>query len=447
MANTSAVHKVKHGAASINYILGRDNKGHNGNKIRNELVVPYNMHRGESYIGQMQSYWDLASEKHTNQALTAVFGFSKNELNPDDPNAPYLAVMTVQGFMEDLEERNLLPKGHQMLFAVQKDGKSGLVHVHAVINDVNMLTHRGIPKGVDYGPILTKEFQEYCEKQNLFQVDYGEKTAKEHGGVSYTRTERTLREQGKPVFKDIMRERIEDSLKSADDFDDFGKKLKAKGVTLEVQETKKGKRYKFIADESTIPAEAKPKTNNYSLRSTSLGNKFSPDAVEAYFELQQAATQQQVSQPNVLSMSEFMNQNYDYFFGKGLGSVEVQELVKESYDEYKRTGKMPEEETVSVDEPETDTNIPEENAQMQSVISDEEEQKKKGRKATKSSVVTLETTEKMNTENTTKSMYRRGKSAETHETSVLDDALVKAVMRKAENMPDAEHDKDRYYGE
>lgn len=76
-------------------------------------------------------------------------------------------------------------------------------------------------------------------------------------------------------------------------------------------------------------------------------------------------------------MSEFMNQNYDYFFGKGLGSVEIQERVKESYDEYKRTGKMPEEETVSVDEPETNTNVPDENTQMQSVISDKEEQKKK----------------------------------------------------------------------
>lgn len=108
---------------------------------------------------------------------------------------------------------------------------------------------------------------------------------------------------------------------------------------------------------------------------------------------------------------------------------------------------MPEEETVSVDEPETDTNVPEENAQMQSVISeDEEEQKKKGRKATKSSVVTLEATEKMNTENTTKSMYRRCKSAEAHETSILDNAIVKAVMRKAD-IPDAKSDEDRYYGE
>ena len=61
----------------------------------------------------------------------------------------------------------------------------------------------------------------------------------------------------------------------------------------------------------------------------------------------------------------------------------------------------------------------------------------------KSSVVSLE---KMNTENTTKSMYRRGKSAETRETSVLDDALVKAVMHKGENIPDANSGKDRYYG-
>lgn len=452
MANTSQVHKVRHGAASINYVLGRNNKGHNGHEKRNELIIPYNMHRGESYVAQMQHYWDLADEKHINQALTAVFGFSKNELNPDDPNAPYLAAMTVQGFIEDLEERQLLPKGHQMFFAVQKDGKKGLVHVHAVINDVNMLTHRGIPKGVDYGPSLTKEFQNYCEKQNLFQVDYGEKTAQGYGGVSYTRTERIRREKGLPVLKDIVRERIEDALKSADNFDDFCEKLKEKGVTLEVNVPDKGKNkgkpfYKFTADKDTVPDDAKPPTNNYSYRPTSLGPKFSIDGIKTYFELRQADAQQQASQPSVLSMSEFMNQNYDYFFGKGLGSVEIQELVKESYDEYKRTGKMPEEETVSGDAPKTDTNIPEENAQMQSVISDEEEKKKKGRKATKSSVVTLEATEKMNTENTTKSMYRRGKSAEAHEASVLDDALVKAVMRKAENMPEAEHDKDREFGE
>lgn len=52
--------------------------------------------------------------------------------------------------------------------------------------------------------------------------------------------------------------------------------------------------------------------------------------------------------------------------------------------------------------------------------------------------MTLEASEKMNTK---KSIYRRGKSAEAHETSILDNALVKA------DIPDAEHDKDRYFGE
>lgn len=60
----------------------------------------------------------------------------------------------------------------------------------------------------------------------------------------------------------------------------------------------------------------------------------------------------------------------------------------------------------------------------------EEEQKRKDRKDTKSSVVNFEATEKMNTKNVIKSVYQQGKSAIDYELSTIDDALLKAVMRK-----------------
>lgn len=66
-------------------------------------------------------------------------------------------------------------------------------------------------------------------------------------------------------------------------------------------------------------------------------------------------------------------------------------------------------------------------------------------------MVTLKATDKINTENTTKSMYRRGKLAKAHATSVLDDANVKTVsveMRPymMQNLTKTGIIESRYYG-
>ena len=445
MANVAKPHKVTNGAKAINYVLGRkDQGGHNGADKRNELVFTRYMHGGESYISQMQRYWDMAAERHTTQCVSCVFGFSKNELNPDDPDAAYLAEYAVSSFYDKLEEQDILPKGHQVLFAVQKDGKNGNIHVHSVMCDVNMVDHKGLPQEMRWGPLLTSEFQKHCEELNLFEVDYGkDKNSKD---VSYSRGERILREQGKPVFKDIVRERIDESLANAKDVDDFKVELKNRGITISEQKDRKGNlRYKYNVDPSTLNG-LKNKTNNYSLRSTSLGESYSPESIESYF------AQSVSDKQTILSRNEFLEKNYDFIYGKGLSIIEATKLAEDAYEEYKRTGKMPS------DEEENDTNTPEATTspvQDEQVItpvisSDEEEsQKKKGRRATRSHVTveSIEAAEKQNMSEPTKARYARINSMDSDVLSEQDNLMIEAVMRKAVNIPDAEHDKDRYYGE
>lgn len=444
MANVAKPHKVTNGAKAINYVLGRkDQKGHNGAERRNELVFTRYMHGGESYISQMQRYWDMASEKHTTQCVTSILGFSRNELNPDDPDAPYIAEYVVSSFYDKLEEQGVLPKGHQTVLAVQKDGKNGNIHVHSVTCDVNMFDHKGLPQEMRWGPFLTVEFQKHCEELGLFEVDYGkDKNSKD---VSYSRGERILREQGKPVFKDIVRERIDESLANAKDVDDFKVELKNRGITISEQKDRKGNlRYKYNVDPSTLNG-LKNKTNNYSLRSTSLGELYSPESIESYFA--QSASDKQT----ILSRNEFLEKNYDFIYGKGLSIIEATKLAEDAYAEYKLTGKMPSDKEENVtNEPEATTSPVQDEQVITPVISSDEEesQKNKGRRATRSATVeSIEAAERQNMSEPTKARYARIKSMDSDVLSEQDNLMIAAVMRKAENIPDAEHDKDRYYGE
>lgn len=451
MANVAKPHKDKNGSKAVNYVLGKKGgRGHNGHDHRNELIYMRNMHRGESVIKQMQTHWDLASEQHTNQCVTMIFGFSESEIPSANEDSPYLAMTVVNDYMDDLEKRGILPRGHQCLLAVQKDGKSGLIHCHAVFNDVNSVTHRGLPKEMNWGPILTKDFQKYCEKAQLFQVDYGTDPSREHDGENYTRVEQALREQGKPVFKDIVRSRILEAVGKSDNYGSFTKELKNLGITIDERTTKKGAiSYKYVVDPDTLGGYT-TKTGNYSLRSTSLGPKYSPKAIESGFEHQEEATKSD----SLLSMKEFMEQTGDIWWEDGRDGVEAFRLIQEAYEEYKKTKKLPTNDSEDVtNTPEVSENPVQDEQVVMPVIGsdDEESEKKKGRKATRSSKATvesIETVEKQNVaKDTVKSRYAKYDSAVKHDMDAQNNAMIAAVMRKAESVPDAEQDKDRYFGE
>ena len=146
-----------------------------------------------------------------------------------------------------------------------------------------------------------------------------------------------------------------------------------------------------------------------------------------------------------------MEKNYDFIYGKGLSIVEATKLAEDAYEQYKLTGKMPSDKEENVtNEPEaTASPVTEEQVTTPVIISNEEEsqKKKKGRKATRSATVeSIEAAERQNMSEPTKARYARIKSMDSDVLSEKDNLMIAAVMRKAENIPEAEHNKDRYLG-
>lgn len=137
----SRITGTRHGADAIDYARG-NGKGHNDKEVRNMVVSEVNMlpETVQPYEVQMKRYWNKASVKNKNQVRRVIQSFSRKELNPDKP--------------EDIQKANEIGNefarraypGHQAVVFTQIDGKSGLIHNHIIVNNVNMETLKGSVK-------------------------------------------------------------------------------------------------------------------------------------------------------------------------------------------------------------------------------------------------------------------------------------------------------------
>lgn len=128
------------GAAAIEYALGgSDNKGHNGNETRNVIITGVNLDCSDptTVTSQMQPFWDMASWRNRNRIQRITISFSKNELDPDDPNSYVKAAMIA----EEYAIRNFPDR--QTLICIQNDGVGGCVHAHVFVSNVSMYSHKG----------------------------------------------------------------------------------------------------------------------------------------------------------------------------------------------------------------------------------------------------------------------------------------------------------------
>lgn len=140
-----------------------------------------------------------------------------------------------------------------MIVCTQIDGKSGLVHNHILVNNVSMadgIVPGGIPIGegrfqdvlvpAGRGCIDQQTYFSYVKKHTneiavkYIDLDFGKKQK-----TKSTQAERTNRGQGKYVWKDDLRERIERAQAEATDLDDFLSRLPAYGVTGTQRTSKK----------------------------------------------------------------------------------------------------------------------------------------------------------------------------------------------------------------
>lgn len=286
------VTRTANGRGALMYAAGHA-KGHNGHEQRNAMVGYVNLLPGVDPADQMQTRWNKARKNHTTQVLRIVQSFSRNELNPDNPEDILTANMIGQEFVQ-----KHYPNRQAMVFT-QIDGKSGLVHNHVIISDTDLIASKGCTKDQYYFPKIMEWTNEIAGQ--YMELDFGDKTEDKT-----TQTERHKREVGEYVWKDDLKSRITESMQVSETEEDWISNLTKYGVNVEVHDSKKrGKYYTYeLMDTSKFP-DGKKIPANLKSRSYKLGTRYDAEEIESYFlkkeqELQkQKAVQREVPEEKV----------------------------------------------------------------------------------------------------------------------------------------------------
>ena len=284
MAYTS-VRKDKNGRAAIAYAEGENNRGHNGNEVRNQYVGTVNMMPGIPYADQMERYWRTARKNHKNQVVVLLMGFSENEFNPDDPEDIQKANEVGQEVV-----RRFYP-GRQAVVFTQIDGKSGLVHNHIYINDVSLENGLACTKEQHKFEVVKEWANEVTAE--FTTLDFG----KNQTDKKRTRYERVLAEQGKWSWKEDLRDRVTTAMSEAVDEQSFLDNLSKNGVEVEVKDQKKhGHFYTYtLTDFSRMP-EGTEQPKKAHARSYGLGPAYGYEALMDLLKFKGKSKSQESSQ-------------------------------------------------------------------------------------------------------------------------------------------------------
>ena len=256
------------GKKALEYLT--KDKGHNGNERRNNFISGYNMVSPDAvpYDVQMEKYWNRKSEKTKVEVRRVTQSFSRNELNPDDDNDVFKAHEI------GIETGRLLFPDRQFIVATQTDGKSGLVHNHIFVNNINMVTNRGMHKS-EYDYRKVRSVSDEVVKGFGVDFDYGEKSEK------YSQTERAKRAKDEYVWKDDLRDRVREAMSDAENWDEFKDNLEALGV--EGRFGKKSITYTLV-DTSNYESEfGEAPKQDLKCRANKLGDEFDHEHIEETF--------------------------------------------------------------------------------------------------------------------------------------------------------------------
>ena len=291
----SRITATANGREAIAYAEG---EAHNDNEVRNLKVTPINMLPNGKYADQMQPLWNKASHKHKIQVRRIILSFSKNECDPDKP--------------EDVERANQICKefiqkyypNRQAVLYFQADGKGGMLHCHAIVNDVALTDYKActddqkhytyVKKGINAvaSQYITLDAGEKAKtKQSQTERAKVEKASEikkqlEDEGVNLTDEEmqNLLIEEKAYSYKEDMKQRIKDAVSEAASEAEFEAVLNAKGVQFEKKTSKKYGEY-YTYDFVECPVGAK----NTKARSYKLGELYSPESIRSMIALKETS--------------------------------------------------------------------------------------------------------------------------------------------------------------
>ena len=264
----TTVSRVENGRSLLEYIL--QEKGHNGNAVRNMMKSSVAMNDNEDYGTQMDSYWRRARSNHKVQIIHIIQSFSPKEFSRDNPDD----VLKVNVIGQDLVSEHY--KGRQALICTQADGKGECLHNHILINDVSMINS----KGCDNEEYHHKNVSEWSDK---IVANYIIPIEAEEPDEKLTRTEILKRENKKYVYKDDIRKRVEKTMENVSSEKEFLEKLFDNGVVAKKKKrgTKDKEEYYLyeLLDLSEVPEGTRLPKYNLTIKSYNLGAAYGPKAV------------------------------------------------------------------------------------------------------------------------------------------------------------------------
>lgn len=293
----------RNGREAIDYALGGvDAKGHNGNKERNLLVGSVNMLPPEvmGYADQMDIYWRKASFRNLTQVRRIITSYSKDEIDPNDPNAAEIVLAIHQ------EHARTAYPGRQVLICVQADGKGGYIHVHEIVNNVSMVDQKGCTTEQTKFHYVAKTVDNIAKKYIKLSMDYeGKYNEKTHTAKipadNVTQNERRMRDanqiaaqDGKEpphyIWKDDLKNRILAAMSEATSREDYLKRLTAHGVEGEYRTSKKHGDYIIYELTDTIGFDGGKIPGNLKSKSYKLGSDYGLDTLDKMIQAQAKET-------------------------------------------------------------------------------------------------------------------------------------------------------------
>ncbi len=264
----TTVSRVENGRSLLEYIL--QEKGHNGNAVRNMMKSSVAMNDNEDYGTQMDRYWRRARSNHKVQIIHIIQSFSPKEFSRDNPDDVLKVNMIGQDFVSEHY------KDRQALICTQADGKGKCLHNHILINDVSMINS----KGCDNEEYHHKNVSEWSD---IIVANYIIPIEAEESAEKLTRTEILKRENKKYVYKDDIRKRVEKTMENVSSEKEFLEKLFDNGVVAKKKKrgTKDKEEYYLyeLLDLSEVPEGTRLPKYNLTIKSYNLGAAYGPKAV------------------------------------------------------------------------------------------------------------------------------------------------------------------------
>ena len=151
------------------------------------------------------------------QAQSVVVSFSERELDPSEDNSE--AVLAV---LRHVAEKQF--EGHQYVAVAQRDGEGGKWHGHLAVCNVHPETGKSIRGEAKTWQTLSKNVDEACRLYGIENENEGkDRTLTKTNNIKHVK----MREAGKYVWLDDLKERIEECTNDTDilSIDEFEKRM------------------------------------------------------------------------------------------------------------------------------------------------------------------------------------------------------------------------------